>query len=187
MKKTILPLLALVFCVTISQYSYGQKRKSTKIDSFYYEVPNSQNQFFKANTLISGDSLPVAAYTHYTNSLFNSERTDFSLERRIQLTDNSGSKTIPIDVNEDVQEFILSVNCDLTSGVLNVEIYDPKGVKRGNFSVKGSGHSDNTSGWAEIVGGVINKRYSNPIKGAWSLKFIAEKVSADILISTKIK
>ena len=187
MKKTALQLLTLIFFVTISHYSYGQKKKSTKIDSFYYEVPNSKNQFFKVSTWNSADSLLVSGYSNYTNSLFNSERTDFSLNRRIQLTDNSGSKTISIDVNEGSQELILSVNCDLTSGVLNVEIYDPKGVKRGNFSVKGSGHSNDKSGWSEIVGGVINKRYFNPMNGTWSLKFIAEKVSAAILISTKIK
>ena len=186
MKKTALQLLTLIFFVTISHYSYGQKKKSTKIDSFYYEVPNSQNQFFITNGNYT-DSLLVSGYTYFTNSLFNSEETDVSLNRRIQLTDHSGSKTITVDVNEDVQEFILSVICDLTSGVLAIEIYDPKGNKRGNFSVKGSGHSDDTSGWAEIVGGVINKRYPNPLKGTWSLKFIAEKVTADILINTNIK
>jgi len=185
MNKTVLPLLILIFCVTTSQYSYSQKKKSTKIDSFYYEAPNSQNQFFKANTLISGDSLPVAAYTHYTNSLFNSERTDFSLTRTIRLNDHSGEKTIPVEIRDTASEFLLSINCGLQSGFLTVEIYDPTGAKRGNFSVKGD--YSKSSSWSEDVGSAINKRFVRPIKGDWSLKFIAEKVTADILINTNIK
>lgn len=185
MKKTVLHVLALMFCVTISHYSYSQKKKSTTIDSFYYEVPNSQNQFFKGNTWVSGDSLPVSGYSYYTNTLFNSERTDFSLNRTIKLDDHSGEQIIPVEISDTTSEFLLTINCGVQSGLLTVEIYDPTGAKKGNFSVKGDYSS--SSSWSEDVGSVINKRFMRPLKGTWSLKFIAKKVSADIHISTTIK
>lgn len=186
MKKTIVQLFILIFCFTVSQQIFGQKRKSTTIDSFYFEVPNSKENIFtiKEGTVI--DSIVFSPKFKY-KTLFNSEETDFSLTRSITLSDNSGSKSIPVEINADSPEFLLSINCNLKSGTLNVEIYDPKGEKRGNFSVKGSGHSNNTSGWSETVGGVINKRYQSPMEGTWNLKFISEKVTADISINTKIR
>lgn len=185
MKKSFPQLVILMICFCISPYTYGQKKKTTKIDSFYYEAPNSQNQFFKVNTWVSGDSLRFPNNNNYTNSLFNSEKTDFSLTRTIRLKDHSGEKTIPIEIRDTTSEFLLSINCALQSGFLTVEIYDPTGAKRGNFSVKGD--SSKSSSWSEDVGSVINKRFMSPIKGTWSLKFIAEKVTADILINTNIK
>ncbi len=182
MKKTIVQLFILIFCFTASQQIFGQKRKSTTIDSFYFETPNSKENIFTVR-VDSASFLPKFKY----KTLFSSEETDFSLTRSITLSDNSGSKSIPIEVSADSPEFLLSINCNLKSGTLNVEIYDPKGEKRGNFSVKGSGHSNNTSGWSETVGGVINKRYQSPMEGTWNLKFISEKVTADISINTKIR
>lgn len=181
MKKTFVQLLILIICFSIGQQSFGQKVNSTKVDTFYFEAPavTLKNSFkFKV------DSVPLTTNRFVVTGFSRPEETDFSLNREIKLSDNSGSKTIPIEVNKETAEFLLSVNCSLKSGTLNVEIYDPKGAKRGNFSVKGS---NDTSGWSETVGGTINKRYSNPISGTWSLKFIAEKVTADILIQTKIK
>ena len=180
MKKTILQLVALVFCITISQYSYGQKKKVIKIDSFYFEALNTQNRIFRVN---SADSISNSRY--YFKGLFSSEETNFSLTRSISLSDNTSSKEIPIEINTGSPEFLLSVNCNLQSGILNVEVYDPKGGKRGSFSVKGSGNDK--SGWSETVGGIINKSFTNPLEGTWILKFIAKKVTADIMINTNIK
>lgn len=192
MKKTIVQLFILLFCFTASQQSFAQKRnkktsgKEIIADTFYFETSNPKENIF---TYEKGTVIDSILFTPKVTvrSLFSSEETDFSLTRSITLSDNSGSKSIPIEISAGSPEFLLSINCNLKSGTLNVEIYDPKGEKRGNFSVKGSGHSNNTSGWSETVGGVINKRYQRPIKGTWNLKFISEKVTADISINTKIR
>lgn len=187
MKKTIVQLFILLFCFTASQQIFAQKRnkkntgKVVIADTFYFETPNPKENIFK----IQVDSVSLSPKFKY-KTLFSSEETDFSLTRSITLSDNSGSKSIPVEISEGSPEFLLSINCNLKSGILNVEIYDPKGEKRGNFSVKGS-DGNNTSGWSETVGGVINKRYKSPMKGTWNLKFISEKVTADISINTKIR
>jgi len=183
MKKTFVQLLILIICFTAAQQSFGQKRKYTKVDTFYFETPNTQKNTFQVK---SNDSLSEKKHI-YISTFSNTEVTDFSLTRAISLIDNSGSKTISIEINDGSPEFLLSIDCNLQKGSLDVEIYDPKGTKRGNFSVKGSGHSNSKSGWHETVGSVINKRYLNPLKGTWSLKFVAKKVTADIMIKTKIK
>lgn len=188
MKKTIVQLFILLFCFTASQQIFAQKRnkknagKVVIADTFYFETPNPKENIFK----ISVDSVSLSPKFKY-KTLFSSEETDFSLTRSIKLSNNSGSKAIPVEINAESPEFLLSINCNLQSGTLNVEIYDPKGEKRGNFSVKGSGHSNNKSGWSETVGGVINKRYRSPLEGTWTIKFISEKVTADISINTKVK
>ena len=187
MKKTIIQLLILITCFLGSHQVFAQKSKTTtgyavKVDSFYFEKPATKNSTFGYTYKI--DSLNYKPRNIVVKGFYNAEETDFSLTREIRLSDNSGSKTIPIEVNKGAFELLLSVNCNLSSGTLNVEIYDPKGTKRGNFSVKGS---NDKSGWSETVGGTINKRFGSPMNGEWSLKFIAKKVSADILVQTKIK
>lgn len=185
MKKTFVQLLILIICFSISQQSFGQKVKPTKVDTFYFEAPavTLKNSFkFKTNHTI--DSLPLTTNRVIATGYSRSEETDFTLTRSIRLSDNSGSKTIPIEINKGSLEFLVSVNCNLKTGILNVEIYDPKGTKRGNFSVIGS---DDKSGWSETVGGVINKRFPSPMEGPWILTFVAKKVTADIMIKTKVR
>ncbi|MFT5890156.1 MAG: hypothetical protein ACI9Y7_000245 [Dokdonia sp.] len=187
MKKTVLQLLVLVLCITISPYSYGQKKKSIKVDSFYFESPNpSKNRFLKISKWTT-DSLPISNYINYSNTLFNSEETSFSLKRSISLSNDSDSKEVPIEINTGSLDFFLSVNCSLQSGILTVEVYDPKGIKRGGFSVKESVNSNDKSGWSETVTGVINKNFTNPLEGIWILKFISKKVTADIMINTNVQ
>jgi len=178
MKKTM--LLLLVLC-SIGYNSFAQKKKkrSFTIDTVYFD---SSNRNFSYDLTLKDSIIVGTAY----NFNYSSEETDFVLTKRVHLDNNSGSKDMVIAVTDNTPELLLSVECNLESGILAIEIYDPKGNKRGNFSVKGD-NSNDKSGWSEVVEGFINKRFTNPLRGDWTIKFISKKVTADIIINTKLK
>jgi len=105
-----------------------------------------------------------------------------TLNRNIQLDGSSDTEEFKVEVSEDIESLQIAIISTIQSGYLTMEIYDPKGVKQGNFSVESQLNSNAKK--KELVCGQMQKTIKDPIKGNWVIKLIPEKVKGDISICT---
>ena len=103
--------------------------------------------------------------------------------RTIELDDSSDKETITVDVSEDVNKMHLNINSNVKSGYLTVELYDPKGNKKGNFSIESQSKSSKTK---EQVCGQMQKYIEDPIEGKWTVVLVPKKVVGNVSICTSL-
>ncbi|WP_299116638.1 hypothetical protein [uncultured Winogradskyella sp.] len=106
-----------------------------------------------------------------------------STNRTIQFDGSSEQQAIIIDVSKDTNKMHVSINSTVKSGYLTVELYDPKGNKKGNFSIESQ---VNTSEKKEQVCGQMQKHIEDPVNGKWTVLLVPNKVIGDVSICTSL-
>ncbi|WP_298758554.1 hypothetical protein [uncultured Psychroserpens sp.] len=107
-----------------------------------------------------------------------------TLNRNIQLDGSSDTEEIKIEVASNAKKLHIGINSTIKSGYLTVEVYDPKGNKKGNFSIESQVKSSSKK--KELVCGQMQKHIDEPIKGDWVIKLIPNNVAGDISICTSM-
>ena len=107
-----------------------------------------------------------------------------TLNRSIQFDGSSDTEDIKIEVADATKKLYVSINSTIKSGHLTVEVYDPKGNKKGNFSIESQVKSSNKK--KELVCGQMQKQIDDPIKGNWVIKLIPNNVAGDVSICTSM-
>jgi hypothetical protein len=120
------------------------------------------------------NSILVRKYNKPVSSvnLNDQERSDFTIQRAIALTDTTGEKDVEFTINADTNALGILINCHLEKGTVSIEIRDPQGNKKGVFKLKET--TNTSSGWREQVSGKITKEFKNPIKGIWTIRIRAD-------------
>ncbi|WP_299224543.1 hypothetical protein [uncultured Psychroserpens sp.] len=124
-------------------------------------------------------SLFINAQQHQ-NSHSNCDTT--TTGRTIKFNGSSDVEAIIINVSEDTKIAEIAVNTTIKSGHLTVEIHDPKGNKKGNFSVESLIKSSEKK--SELVCGQMHKQISDPKAGKWIVHLIPKNVSGEVTIQT---
>ncbi len=132
------------------------------------------------------DSVKSNNFSVRTNSIdfYSTDETELFTNRTINLTKNSGSNSITVDVSENAFQLLLKVNCHLESGTIDVEIYDPENTKVGEFSLDGNIKYKENKGWGQDTQGSINKKVVNPLAGEWTIKIKTETATGILAIQT---
>ncbi len=131
--------------------------------------------------------LTILLITFISQSLF-AQDAKFNIDRKIELKNqDSVEKNIRINVIEGTTNVYLSIECYVYIGNVTIEIFDPNGVKKGNFSIESQVEEDipirgNPN---ETVEGKIDQRLEKPIKGNWIIKITPEKAYGNVNIKTK--
>ncbi|WP_299114507.1 hypothetical protein [uncultured Winogradskyella sp.] len=102
--------------------------------------------------------------------------------RNIELEGSSDTENIKIEVDKDVNKIHIGVSSTIKSGYLTVEVYDPKGNKKGNFSVESQIKPGDKK--KELVCGQMQKQIDEPIEGTWIVKLIPRDAVGTISIHT---
>lgn len=118
--------------------------------------------------------------------------TELNLKRSISLSGDSETEEIEIKVEDETLNLNISIRSTVKVGGLTIEIYDPNGVRQGNFSVgsqlnlkrHSSERKDNKSK-NEVVNGQIEKLVKEPIVGNWIIKIIPSKAEGSVSILSK--
>ena len=105
-----------------------------------------------------------------------------SVTRSIELNDSSKSKTVTLEVSKGTKNFMIGVNSLISSGSLTMEIFDPKGNKQGNFSVESQMNNQGADAKEEVCG-QLNRSFSDPMAGDWSVKLKPKKVTGKVSIN----
>ncbi|HVN58119.1 MAG TPA: hypothetical protein VMT63_07475 [Bacteroidales bacterium] len=106
----------------------------------------------------------------------------------ISLKAESQEIKININVPESYKYMSLWIAANLNEGDLSVELLDPNGEKKGDFSVgcalsisrPAGTDQENTS--HEVVQGRINKSINNPLKGTWVIRLNPKKATGQVQI-----
>ena len=122
----------------------------------------------------------MAQNSQIATTLSGQPETMFNMTRMIELDKDSEKEEIIIDVKENTQKFRLSINSGIENGTLTIELYDPKNVKKGNFTIG----TQLKSSKRETVNGDINKSIKEPEVGQWKVMIIPKNVSGAIQIKT---
>ena len=113
------------------------------------------------------------------------QSTNMKLERTINLSGDSKTEEITVNVDEKLIHLMISIKSTVSLGELSIEIYDPNGEKHGNFTVGNQLNSaSSVPGKREIVNGTINKIVRQPMMGNWTIKIIPTKARGEINIQT---
>lgn len=112
----------------------------------------------------------------FTTVIIAQEQTGFDLNRKIELKDDSKTKTIKIEVNKKNCQFNLKIRSLINAGEVKIELFDHENKKQGNFSVGCQIQAEyainaikkNKS--IETVNGQITKYIVNPPLGEWTIR-----------------
>lgn len=69
-----------------------------------------------------------------TTGVKTQEHTIFGTSNSIELSESSDEREIQVEVSEEGCNFSLDFYAEIRKGSIKIEIYDPKGKKRGSFS-----------------------------------------------------
>jgi hypothetical protein len=118
-----------------------------------------------------------------SESLNKDSWTKVDLHRTIRLDNESELLEVLIDIKNNVQRLELWINSSVTYGKLTIEVYDPDGIKRGNYSI------GNQMGLEiqETANGNIRKSLFEPQPGDWKVKVIPNEATGTIKFSTAIR
>lgn len=108
------------------------------------------------------------------------EDSRFILKRAIAIDEQSQQETIVIPIDSETLQFELNIQSTISKGKLMIEFYDPKGNKKGNFSIV----TQMKSSGSERVSGDLSKQIKDPLDGEWTIQIIPLKVNGEILITT---
>lgn len=106
------------------------------------------------------------------------ESSSYKVNRRIRFLGNSEVEEITMDVPPETIRFSLDIMGNIIEGKFVVEIIDPDGNKKGNFSLS----TQLTSGANEEVNGHFEKYLNDPQSGTWIIKITPTKANGEIQI-----
>ncbi|KAA3618362.1 MAG: hypothetical protein DWP94_14580 [Flavobacterium sp.] len=122
----------------------------------------------------------IFAIVMCTQATFAQDCTSVNTSRDIELDGSSEREEIKLNVDADVKQLHLFINSTISTGFLTVEIYDPKGKKRGYYTVESQTKSNAKK--KETVCGQLQKQISDPMKGDWVVRLIPKNVKGKISI-----
>jgi hypothetical protein len=97
----------------------------------------------------------------------------------VNLNKESKLKEISVSVDKEIPILSLNIKGRVSSGSVDVEIFDPKKVKQGGFTIV---NDDNKNG--EMVYGSINKSVNEPLHGIWKIIVSSQNAYGNIYITS---
>ncbi len=120
-------------------------------------------------------SVTVSGYAATTQ-----ETSRFEVNRSIKFSSDSGEEEISIEVPEGTKRLILEIRGGIFDGKFAVEVIDPDGAKKGNFSLS----TQIKSGSDEQVSGHFEKHLKDPRSGTWIVRITPSKANGEINIKS---
>ena len=129
-------------------------------------------------------SISVLGQNYANEDSVNQESwTKVDLRRTVQLEDDSKPFEVIINIKTNVQRFEFMITSSVRSGKLSIEVFDPSGIRRGNFSVG----TQLNSKIEETATGNIKKSLFEPQPGDWKIKMIPTDGTGTIRIGTALR
>jgi len=105
------------------------------------------------------------------------DQVSLSKSKHIKFNEESTKTEITLNVGEAYNFMKLSINARSESGSIKVELIDPKGKTKGNFTIEAHSEiikGDNTEVMEQVTGNMA-KKYRNPTIGKWKVIFSPKK------------
>jgi len=115
----------------------------------------------------SNDLLQTDIYQGPDKDAFKLHRS-----RIINFKDESKLTEVKVNMTDDYNYLNINISCNFDKGSVLIELVDPKGEKKGNYSVKTDDSvviGDKTT-TQEHVMGEMAKEFTTPLKGEWIIR-----------------
>ncbi len=161
MKKTI-KLFAGILFIILAGYGTGLAQDTP--------LPDTYRQFARQFVVI------------------HEEYTEMESSKTLQFNNESNPAEVKIPVTNDFNLLIIEVHGTFQRGETLVELFDPKGNKKGFFTIKTESSISKGSNTAvmEKVSGKLAKHYRDPASGDWLIKISPDKAVGYIKINTTL-
>ncbi|MCK9325970.1 MAG: hypothetical protein M0P69_10795 [Bacteroidales bacterium] len=99
------------------------------------------------------------------------EEVRISRDRIIELQNESKASETKVNITDEYNFLSFKIAASLEQGNAQIEIFDPKGEKKGGFTVSSDGnHTGPKSSIKERVRGELAKSFRHPTKGDWIIR-----------------
>ncbi len=106
------------------------------------------------------------------------------LDTNISLDKEAEVKEIPLELEREVHALFWNVSSGISSGIISIELYDPNGVKQGDFSLNGPSRTRDRP--HKDVHGSMNKQFKKPLTGQWKIRIIPRDAKGFVSIKAGI-
>lgn len=112
------------------------------------------------------------------------QSTEFTTTRNLVFNQSSKTKSVDVKIPKAIEALSIEIRCGIKKGNVTIQIFDPSGVKQGEFSVENTEESEEEqsllSMMRENVVGEINKYIKKPVSGTWVIKFLPENATGHV-------
>jgi hypothetical protein len=133
-------------------------------------------------TTLKGSLITILFLFNMNSFIYGQEKTDSGLQRNVYLLEGNEKKEIVIPVSEQSNFLSLGFLADIRKGVITIEIYDPSGEKRKNYSVGSQTNPEYVSNAIKVT-----EPFKNPMKGNWIIKISCKNAKGRFVLDTNIK
>ncbi len=118
------------------------------------------------------------------STIDSQEYSRLDREKDLYFDNESETAEVKINVTDEYNFLMISVECFLTSGEMLLELLDPRGNKKSNFTIKTDYNvkSGKNTTVDESVRGNMEKAFRNPIKGDWIVRVKPQKAKGHLKI-----
>ena len=109
------------------------------------------------------------------------QQTEVSVRKMVKLNPKSVVQEISVEVEPNTNGLQLNINCRLDYGKVILELYDPKGKRRGKLSLGGSSTQQNP----QEEEGKLESSFYDPLAGAWIIKVTPTLASGSVSLNFK--
>ncbi len=102
----------------------------------------------------------------------NQEFTEMESSKTLHFKNESKQAEVLINVSDEFNFLLIEIQGTFKEGETLVELFDPKGVKKGYFTIKTETNisKGNNTTIMEMVSGKLAKHYRDPVKGDWLIR-----------------
>lgn len=118
------------------------------------------------------------------------QHKNLNTKKDVEIIKTSTDKEVLLDVLDNKKIMMLNLSCNVHSGSITIEVYNPNGKKEEKFSVIMNKTNDkkerviNTNNvLSKVTSGMIDKVFHNPLSGIWKIKIIPKNAKGHISIS----
>ena len=124
---------------------------------------------------------------------FSQNSEQFTTTRNLTFESSSKTQAINVKIPENTGGLYIEITCGVRKGNVTIEIYDPNGTKKGEFSVEALETNELEKDDSLInfmkngAIGEINKGIENPTFGVWKIKFIPENATGQVEMKSTLQ
>ena len=117
---------------------------------------------------------------------FSQEEVKIDRARELSFEGESKKAEIKVNSTEEYNYLVIRINCQLSAGDMKVEILDPGGKIKGNFTVKSDETltiGDKTTSESNVAG-QMSKVFAHPVKGDWIVRAVPSSATGRLTLLT---
>ena len=190
MNATIKTIATLFLISVVAGASFSQEAAQVQVKS-KSKTQNTAGVATQTNLLgstVRTDNISVATSPVRYETGVESSKTQLQVQResQVRFEYESTPTEIKIKATEEYNYLGINIRTQLNAGMVNIEIFDPKGNRQGIYTVVADEtvESGDKTMITNTVSGSIAKQFRNPAKREWKVKATPAKAFGNVSVVT---